>query len=79
LRLRRLGAPGVTVLRGAMGYTLGGPLRPDLRWFGRRDAPTVTTIVDTPEHDADWLQAIDELTGDDGLVTHEFVSAHRLM
>ena len=39
----------------------------------------VTTIVDTPDHADKWLRAIDEFTHDDGLVTHEFVSSHRLM
>ena len=74
-RLRKLGAPGVTVLRGAGGYAL----RPERGRFERRVAPTVTTIVDTPDHVAQWLEAIDDITGDAGLVTHEFVSAHRLM
>jgi PII-like signaling protein len=78
-RLRKLGAPGITALRGTIGYALGDPLRPDQGWFRHRTAPTVTTIVDTPDHAAQWLRAIDEVTDDDGLVTHEFVSAHRLM
>jgi PII-like signaling protein len=78
-RLRKLGAPGVTVLRGATGYALRDPLRPDRGWFEQRSAPTVTTIVDTPDHADQWLQAINDITEDDGLITHEFVSAHRLM
>jgi PII-like signaling protein len=78
-RLRRLGAPGATTLRGTLGYALSDPLRPDRSWFGRRTTPTVTTIIDTPNHAAQWLRVIDEVTEDDGLVTHEFVSAHRLM
>jgi PII-like signaling protein len=78
-RLRKLDAPGVTVLRGTTGYALEDPLRPDRGWFERRTPPTVTTIVDTPDHAAQWLRAIDDTTKDEGLVTHEFVSAHRLM
>jgi PII-like signaling protein len=75
-RLRKLGAPGVTTLRGTDGYALGDP---DHGWLRHRATPMVTTIVDTPDHAAQWLRAIDDVTNDDGLVTHEFVSAHRLM
>jgi PII-like signaling protein len=78
-RLRKLSAPGVTVLRAALGYALDDPLRPARGWSMKRTAPMVTTIVDTPDHAAQWLQAIDEVTHDYGLVTHEFISAHRLM
>jgi PII-like signaling protein len=78
-RLRKLGAPGATTVRGTQGYALSDPLRPDRGWFGRRTAPTVTTIIDTPDHAAQWLRTVDEVMEDDGLVTHEFVSAHRLM
>jgi PII-like signaling protein len=77
-RLRKLGAPGCTVLRGSIGYALD-PLRPDRGWSEHRAAPTVTTIIDTPDHAADWLRAIDDVTDDRGLVTHEFVSAYRPM
>jgi PII-like signaling protein len=78
-RLRKLGAPGATVLRSATGYALGDPLGPERGWLGHRDAPTVTTIIDTPSHAARWLSAIDDVTADNGLVTHEFISAYHLM
>ena len=77
-RLRKLGAPGATVLRGTTGYALGDPLRPDRGWPGQRRT-TVTTIIDTPDHAARWLKAIYDVTADNGLVTHEFVSAYHLM
>jgi PII-like signaling protein len=77
-RLRKQGAPGVTVLRGAVGYSLGDPLAGD-GWFRRHATPTATTIIDTPDRTARWLDIIDDATGDHGLVTHEFVSTHRLM
>jgi PII-like signaling protein len=77
-RLRELGAPGCTVLCGSIGYAFD-PRRPNPEWFEHRAAPTVTTIVDTPDHTARWLQAIDDVTADRGLVTHEFVSAYRPM
>jgi PII-like signaling protein len=78
-RLRKLGAPGATVLRGTTGYALSDPHQPDQSPSGHRTAPMVTTIVDTPDHAAQWLRAIDDATKDDGLVTHEFVSAQRVM
>lgn len=78
-RLRELAAPGTTVLRGMTGYALSDPHDPDHRQSGHRTAPMVTTIVDTPDHAAEWLSAIDDITKDDGLVTHEFVSAQRAM
>jgi hypothetical protein len=46
---------------------------------GRETTPMVTTIIDTPDRAGRWLRAIDDVTDDYGLVTHEFVSAHRLM
>lgn len=78
-RLHKLGAPGVTALRGTIGYSLGDPRRPHQRWYRHTRTPMMTTIIDTPDHADQWLRAIDEVTHSDGLVTHEFVSAHRLM
>ena len=78
-RLRQLGAPGVTVLRGTIGYALNDPPRSSRKRFEHPAAPTVTTIIDTPNQAGEWLRAINELTDRHGLVTHEFVAAHRLM
>jgi PII-like signaling protein len=78
-RLRKLGAPGATTLRGTTGYALSDPMRPERGWHGHRTAPTVTTIIDIPDHATRWLRAIDEVTDDNGLVTHDFISAYRLM
>jgi PII-like signaling protein len=78
-RLRKVGAPGATVVRGTTGYARNDPHRPGRGRSGHRTAPMVTTIIDTPDHAAQWLRVIDDVTVDDGLVTHEFVSAQRVM
>jgi len=78
-RLRQLGAPGATVLRGTIGYALSDPSQATRKRFDHPAAPMVTTIIDTPDQAGEWLRAINELTEHHGLVTHEFVAAHRLM
>ena len=77
-RLRMLGAAGATVLRGTSGYALGDPTRPGRPWSRHRSTPSVTIVVDASDHAAQWLRAIDQITGDHGLITHEFISAYRL-
>lgn len=72
-RLRVAGAAGATVVPGRLGYARDGPLRPRRGWRGRRAAPMVTMIVDTRDRIAGWFEIVDEVTGDDGLVTCEAV------
>jgi PII-like signaling protein len=72
-RLRKAGAAGVTVVRGRLGYSLGEPDRPRRGWFGRREAPLMTTIVDDRDQIARWFEIVDELTDDADLVTCESV------
>jgi len=67
--LRAGGAAGATVLRARLAYVLDDPLRPDRRFFSHREAPIVTTIVDTRARTFEWFGIIDELTGDAGFVT----------
>jgi PII-like signaling protein len=72
-RLREAGAAGVTVVRGRLGHSLGEPLRPQRGLFTRRQTPLMTTIIDTRDQIAGWFEIVDELTGDDDLVTCEAV------
>ncbi len=72
-QLRRAGAAGATVVRSRFAYVRDDPLRPQRGWRTRREAPTVTTIVDTRDRVARWFEIVDELTGDTGLVTCEAV------
>jgi PII-like signaling protein len=72
-RLRRAGAAGATVVRAGLGYARDDPVRPRRGRRTRREAPTVTTIVDTRDQVARWFEIVDDLTGDDGLVTCEAV------
>lgn len=44
--------------------------------IGRR-VPVVTTVVDTPDRISRWWGVIDDLTGENGLVTSEMVPAMR--
>jgi PII-like signaling protein len=72
-RLRKAGAPGATMLRGSLGYALDDPLAPTGHWFAFGEAPVIATIVDRCDRIGPWLELIDDVTGDDGLVTHERV------
>jgi PII-like signaling protein len=72
-RLRKAGAAGATVIRARLAYVRDDPVRPQRGWRTRREAPTVTTIVDTRDQVARWFEIVDELIGDDGLVTCEAV------
>lgn len=72
-QLRKAGAAGATTVRGRLGYALDDPPRPEGRWFGRREAPMITNIVDTRDQTARWFEIIDDVTGEGGLVTCEVV------
>ena len=73
-RGRHAEARRVTLLRGRLGYALGDPLGPDGGWFGYGRAPMIAIVIDRPDRVPGWLGLIDDLTGEDGLVTHDFVS-----
>ena len=46
-------------------------------WQLRRRVPVLTVIIDTPERSRQWLEVIDEMTDETGLVTSEIVPAFR--
>jgi PII-like signaling protein len=75
--LREAGAAGATSVRGIWGYH--GDHRPhgDSFWQLRRRVPLLTVIVDTPERSRRWLDIVDDLTDETGLVTSEMVPAFR--
>ena len=75
--LRQAGAAGATSLRGVWGYHGDHPPHGDVLWQLRRRVPILTVIVDTPERSRRWLQIVDELTDETGLVTSEMVPAVR--
>jgi PII-like signaling protein len=76
-RLRAAGAAGATSLRGIWGYHGSHEPHGDSFWQLRRRVPVVTVIVDTPEQTRRWLEIVDELTAETGLVTREIVPASR--
>jgi PII-like signaling protein len=76
-RLRSAGIGGATTLRGVWGFHGDhAPHGDRLLQLGRR-VPAVTIVVDTPERIATAFSAIDDLTGEQGLVTSETVPALR--
>ncbi|WP_300605812.1 DUF190 domain-containing protein [Trebonia sp.] len=76
--LRAAGIGGATTLRGVWGFHGDhAPHGDRLLQLGRR-VPAVTIVVDTPERIAAAFSAIDELTGEQGLVTSETVPARRV-
>jgi PII-like signaling protein len=75
--LRRAGAAGATSLRGIWGYTADRRPHGDSFWQLRRQVPTMTVVVDTPERTRRWFALIDELTSQTGVVTSEIVPAYR--
>ncbi|MBV9448510.1 MAG: DUF190 domain-containing protein [Streptosporangiaceae bacterium] len=76
-RLRDAGISGATTLRGVWGFHGDhAPHGDRLLQVGRR-VPAVTIVVDTPERIAAAYAIIDELTGEQGLVTSEIVPALR--
>jgi PII-like signaling protein len=76
-RLRAEGAAGATALRGLWGYH--GDHRPhgERFWSIRRHVPALTVLVDTPANMSRWVEIVDELTRETGLVTSEIVPALR--
>jgi PII-like signaling protein len=74
-RLREEGAAGATALRGIWGYDGGGRPHGDRFWSLRRSVPVLTVIVDTPERTRRWVEILDELTPENGLLTCEIVPA----
>jgi len=76
-QLRGAGAAGATTLRGIWGYHGDHAPHGDSAWQLRRRVPVLTVLVDAPERIARWYALIDELTGETGLVTSEYVpTAH---
>ncbi len=75
--LREAGASGATALRGNWGYH--GDHRPhgDRFWSVRRRVPTVTVVVDVPERAERWLEVLDAVAPERGLLTVEVVPAFR--
>jgi len=74
-RLAEAGAAGATVLRGACGFYGEGPPLTDKLLSLRRNVPVHVVLVDTPANMRRWWAIVDELTGEDGLVTSELVPA----
>jgi PII-like signaling protein len=70
-RLRAAGADGATALRGVWGFDgPHGPHGDTLRSLRRR-VPTLTVTIDTPERCERWLEVLDGLTPERGLITCE--------
>jgi len=74
-RLRAAGADGATALRGVWGFDGDQmPCGDSLRSL-RRSVPTLTVVVDGPPRARAWLDILDELTPERGLITSEIVPA----
>ena len=76
-RLREANANGATALRGIWGYHGDHKPHGDALVSIQRRVPVVTSIVDTPERICRWLEIVDEVTDEAGLVTSEIVPAVR--
>jgi PII-like signaling protein len=76
-RLRRAGARGATALRGTRGYHGDHEPHGDTFFSLRRRVPTLTVVVDEPEAARRWLEVLDEVTPERGLITSEVVPAYR--
>ncbi|MBU9764207.1 DUF190 domain-containing protein [Mycobacterium sp. TNTM28] len=66
-------AGGATVLRGVWGYSDSGRPHGDRLFQWGRQVPVTTVVVDTPERIAGAFDIIDELTGEQGVVSAEMV------
>ena len=75
-QLRRVGSAGATSLRGIWGYRGDGDPHGDSPRAVRRGAPVVTIVIDRDDTERSW-EVVDLMTQDTGLVTSEFVPAHR--
>ncbi len=75
--LRRAGAAGATSLRGIWGYQGDEPPHGDSFWQLRRRVPMLTYVIDTPERIAELWAIIERVTGDETVLTTEFVPAFR--
>jgi PII-like signaling protein len=75
-RLRREGARGATAIRGIRGYHGDHLPHGDTLWSIRRRVPTLTIAVDRPDQAVRWLQALDDVTPETGLITSEVVPAY---
>ena len=75
-RLRRERARGATALRGTRGYHGEHEPHGDAFFSLRRRVPTLTVVVDEPEACGRWLEILDEITPDRGLITSEVVPAY---
>jgi PII-like signaling protein len=73
--LRAEGAPGATALRGIWGYHGDHEPHGDRFWTIRRRVPTVTVVVDKPPHAQRWLDILDQVAPNRGLITAEVVPA----
>ncbi len=74
-RLRAANAAGATSLRGIWGFHGDHEPHGDRLLSIRRHVPVVTETIDTPERIATLFPIVDELTGEQGLVTSELVPA----
>jgi PII-like signaling protein len=66
---------GATVLRGIWGFHGDHAPHGDKFFSLTRNVPVVTIIVDTPHNIAASFDVVDEITGEQGLVTSEMVPA----
>jgi PII-like signaling protein len=78
-RLRQTGASGATSLRGVWGFHGDHQPHGDRFFQVRRNVPTVSIVVDSPERIAASFDIVDELTSERGLVTVEMVPAMTAM
>ena len=74
-RLRSAGISGATTQRGVWGFHGDHPPHGDRLLQLGRHVPAVTIVVDTPSRITSAFAAIDELTGERGLVTVEDIPA----
>ena len=74
-RLRAASADGATALRGVWGFDGRHAPHGDRLGSLRRRVPTLTVVIDAPARIRDWLEILDELTPERGLITSEIVPA----